>query len=313
MDSSSGFRGIFSVDVEDWYHILDIPSAPAMSGWEKLPARVESNFRRLLDLFSERNVRVTCFFLGWIAERFPHLVREAAGRGHEIASHGYAHELVFRMTPQRFREDAAKSRKVLEDLSGAMVCGYRAPGFSSTEESPWFFEELVAAGYLYDSSIFPAVRGHGGIPQAPVEPYVVSLPTGKIVEFPLTVADCMGTRLCFFGGGYLRLFPYWLVRKMGEKVSASGRPVIFYVHPREIDPEQPRLPMSAARRFKSYVHLNGTQRKIERILQDFSCTTFAEHLKTYGMPKKDVAVNLAMPGIALEQTRRVQTSPGSAS
>jgi len=312
MDSSSGFRGIFSVDVEDWYHILDIPSAPAMSGWEKLPARVESNFRRLLDLFSERNVRVTCFFLGWIAERFPHLVREAAGRGHEIASHGYAHELVFRMTPRQFREDAAKSRKVLEDLSGAMVCGYRAPGFSSTEESPWFFEELVAAGYQYDSSIFPAVRGHGGIPRAPVEPYVVSLPTGKIVEFPLTVADCMGTRLCFFGGGYLRLFPYWLVRKMGEKVSASGRPVIFYVHPREIDPEQPRLPMSAARRFKSYVNLNGTRRKIERILQDFSCTTFAEHLRTYGMPKKVVAANLGVAGAAWERTGSVQACSGSA-
>ncbi|MHB8525030.1 MAG: XrtA system polysaccharide deacetylase [Candidatus Acidiferrales bacterium] len=305
MDSSSGFRGIFSVDVEDWYHILDIPSAPAMPEWEKLPARVETNFRRLLDLFSERNVRVTCFFLGWIAERFPHLVREAAGRGHEIASHGYAHELVFRVTPQQFREDAAKSRKLLEDLSGKAVSGYRAPGFSSTEESPWFFDELVAAGYQYDSSIFPAVRGHGGIPKAPAEPYVVSVAAGKIIEFPLTVADYLGARLCFFGGGYLRLFPYWLVRKMGNQVSASGRPVIFYVHPREIDPDQPRLPMNASRRFKSYVNLNGTLRKIERILDDFSCTTFEEHLKIHGIPSKVVTANLGIAGVAWERTGSV--------
>jgi polysaccharide deacetylase family protein (PEP-CTERM system associated) len=293
--SPNAFNGILTVDVEDWYHILDIPSAPPISQWGNLPARVESNFLSLLDLFSEQEIRVTCFFLGWIAERFPHLVREAVHRGHEVASHGYAHELVFKVTPTEFREDASRSRKLLEDLSGKPVRGYRAAGFSSTRESPWFFEELLAAGYRYDSSVFPAGRGHGGIRHAPLEPFRVVLSGGEIVEFPLTVAKCMGTRLCFFGGGYLRLFPYWLVRKMGEKVSTSGRPVIFYIHPREIDPEHPRLSMNLLRRFKSYVNLNGTRRKIGLILKDFSFTTFSEYLDAHETLLKVVSPECGPP------------------
>jgi polysaccharide deacetylase family protein (PEP-CTERM system associated) len=304
MEGNSELQNIFTVDVEDWYHILDIPSAPAISEWAGLPARVEANFRNLLDLFSARNVRTTCFFLGWIAERFPHLVREAAERGHEVASHGYAHRLVFEMSPEEFREDAMKSRKLLEDLSGTRVQGYRAAGFSSTKDSPWFFEELVAAGYEYDSSIFPAERGHGGIPLAPLEPYIVATPSGTIAEFPLTVADCLGKRLCFFGGGYLRLFPYTLIRRMAKQVAASGRPVIFYVHPREIDPEHPRLPMKFSRRFKSYVNLRGTEEKIQRILADFSCTSFREHLKSRGMPKRVLTSDfMAMPELFLNTNR----------
>lgn len=304
MGSDSKLKNIFTVDVEDWYHILDIPSAPAISAWASLPVRVEANFRNLLDLFSAKNVRTTCFFLGWIAERFPHLVREAAERGHEVASHGYAHRLVFEMTAQEFREDAMKSRKLLEDLCGVRVQGYRAAGFSSTKDSPWFFEELVAAGYEYDSSIFPAERGHGGIPLAPLEPHMVATPSGTIAEFPLTVADCLGTRLCFFGGGYLRLFPYTLIRKMAKQVMASERPVIFYVHPREIDPQHPRLPMKFSRRFKSYVNLRSTQEKVQRILRDFSCTSFHEHLKLHGMPKRVVTSDFAtMPELFLNDNR----------
>lgn len=312
MDSNSELQNIFTVDVEDWYHILDIPSAPPLSAWASLPSRVEANFRRLLDLFSERNVRTTCFFLGWIAERFPHLVREAVERGHEVASHGYAHRLVFQMTPQEFREDAMKSRKLLEDLSGTPVQGYRAAGFSSTEGSPWFFEELVAAGYEYDSSIFPAERGHGGIPLAPLEPHVVSTSLGTIVEFPLTVADCMGKRLCFFGGGYLRLFPYWLIRKMAKQVAVSGRPVIFYVHPREIDPKHPRLAMKLSRRFKSYVNLNSTRMKVDRILADFPCTSFREHLKSHGVPQRVVTSDFAMMAeIFLNENRQAHSPTDS--
>lgn len=300
-------KNVFTVDVEDWYHILDIPSAPPLSTWDKLPSRVEANFLNLLDLFSERNVRVTCFFLGWIAERFPNLVCKAVERGHEVASHGYAHCLVFQMSRQQFQEDALKSRKLLEDLTGVGVQGYRAAGFSNTKQSPWFFEELATAGYLYDSSIFPAKRGHGGNPLAQREPYVVKTPSGEIIEFPVTVADCFGTRLCFFGGGYLRICPYSLIRTMAKRVRDSGQSVIFYVHPREVDPGHPRLAMSLTRRFKSYVNLTSTRSKVKRILADFPCTSFIEYLQLCGVPKRLVASDsMKIQGTFLDRDQRAQ-------
>jgi polysaccharide deacetylase family protein (PEP-CTERM system associated) len=271
-------QSIFSIDVEDWYHILDVPSAPALSEWDALPARVEANFLRMLDLLAETGSRATCFFIGHIAKRFPNLVREAKTRGHEIASHSYTHQLVYTMTPAEFLEDASRSRKVLEDISGGPVQGFRASGFSVTEGTPWFFEKLVEAGYAYDSSTFPASRGHGGLRSGQLEPHGRATPSGKLVEFPVTVAEILGKRLCFFGGGYLRLFPYPLVKRMSRAVLDSGRPVIFYVHPREIDPGHPRLPMSASRRFKTYVNLDTTEGKIRRILADFPVTTFGDFL-----------------------------------
>jgi polysaccharide deacetylase family protein (PEP-CTERM system associated) len=263
---------IFSVDVEDWFHILDVPSAPVLSEWAGLPSHVEKNFRKLLDIFSECNVQVTCFFLGWVGERFPHLVKEAVARGHEIASHGYGHQLVFQQTRDQFHNDVRNARLLLEDIAGTPVIGYRAPGFSTTEDTPWFFEALVDAGYQYDSSVFPAVRGHGGIRDGRREPH--RMDEVGLVEFPITVGDMMSKRVCFFGGGYLRLFPYWLIRKKAHEVLAEGRPVVFYIHPREIDPQHPRLPMSRKRTFKSYVNLDTTEWKVRRVLKDFPVTTF---------------------------------------
>ncbi|MGB7552863.1 MAG: XrtA system polysaccharide deacetylase [Candidatus Korobacteraceae bacterium] len=271
---------IFSVDVEDWFHILDHPSVPTIDQWASLPSRVERNFTKLLDLFSETNVQVTCFFLGWVAERFPHLVKEAANRGHEVASHGYGHRLVYELSRTNFYEDVRHARLLLEDVSGAEVVGYRAPGFSTTDETPWFFDALAEAGYRYDSSVFPAQRGHGGMPQGRREPHRVGEHV-ELLEVPITVADLLGKSMCFFGGGYLRLFPYWLIRKMALQVLAEARPVVFYIHPREIDPEHPRLPMSRARRFKSYVNLESTEVKLRRILHDFPVTTFKNVLSNY--------------------------------
>jgi polysaccharide deacetylase family protein (PEP-CTERM system associated) len=271
---------IFSVDVEDWFHILDVPSAPAISEWSRLPSRVETNFRKLLDIFSEHQVQVTCFFLGWIGERFPHLVKEAAARGHEIASHGYGHRLVFEQGRDEFYEDVRHARLLLQDIAGTPVVGYRAPGFSTTDETPWFFDVLAEAGYQYDSSVFPAARGHGGMPEGRRDPHRAGNDTG-IIELPITVADLLGKRMCFFGGGYLRLFPYWLIRKMARQVLAEGRPVVFYIHPREVDPAHPRLPMSRTRTFKSYVNLEGTEVKLRRVLHDFPVTTFQNALSTY--------------------------------
>ena len=270
---------IFSVDVEDWFHILDIPATPPMSQWDSLPSLVERNFRKLLDIFAEKDVRVTCFFLGWVAEKFPHLVKEAARRGHEIASHGYAHRLIYEMTPQEFLEDARRSKNLLEDLTGRPVLGYRSSGFSVTERTPWFFDMLIEAGYRYDSSIFPAPREHGGLATARFGPYRVTGSENALIEFPVTIKKVFGKPLCFFGGGYLRLFPYFLIRRMTSRVLQEGRPVIFYVHPREIDPKHPRLPMGAVRRFKSYVNLETTEGKIRRLTSEIEFTTFERFIR----------------------------------
>lgn len=286
---------IFSVDVEDWFHILDLRTTPNIASWSTLPSRVEGNFLRLLDLFSDscsgHPRQITCFFLGWIAERFPHLVREALARGHEIASHGYTHRLAYTMTRSDFREDVQRSKLLLEDISGTRVLGYRAPGFSSTKAIPWFFDELCASGYLYDSSVFPARRAHGGNPDSPLGPHYVA--EGSLIELPATVAELGPARMCFFGGGYLRLFPYRLIRQMSRRVLASGAPVMFYIHPREIDPYHPRIPMPFARRMKSYINLHTTQEKICSVMRDFPITSCWKFLSSSVFELSDTAPALS--------------------
>ena len=270
---------IFTIDVEDWFHILDLPSTPPLSQWDALPSRLEQNFLKLLDLLSEANTRATCFFLGWVAERFPNLVREAIRRNHEVASHGYSHQLAYQLTPNEFFEDAVRSKKLIEDVIGEPVLGYRASGFSVTEDTPWFFDKLINAGYRYDSSVFPARRGHGGLRSGRMSPYRLG-PSFEFVEFPVSVQPIAGRPICFFGGGYLRVFPYFLVRNMTRRVLDQGRPVIFYVHPREVDPKHPRLAMEWKRRFKSYVNLASTEGKIRKLVSEFPMITFREFLES---------------------------------
>jgi polysaccharide deacetylase family protein (PEP-CTERM system associated) len=274
-------KSILSIDVEDWFHILGLTSAPVLDTWSGLPSRVEGNFMALLDLADAGGAKVTCFFLGWVAERFPHLVREAAARGHEIASHGYAHELIYRQSPDEFLEDALKSRQLLESIVGGPVSGYRSAGFSPTESTPWFFDRLARAGYRYDSSVFPAVREHGGMGAAHLGPHMVRAGSAGIIEFPISVARVLGWPICFFGGGYLRLFPWSLIRRMARKVLGEGRPVVFYIHPREIDPCQPRLPMGLRRRFKCYVNLDTVKPKLQAIMREFELTTFGRFIEDH--------------------------------
>jgi polysaccharide deacetylase family protein (PEP-CTERM system associated) len=272
---------IFSVDVEDWFHTLDLPSTPDLSSWDLLPSRIERNFGRLLEIFSETQVHVTCFFLGWVARRFPHLVREAERRGHEVASHGYAHRLVYKMTPQEFQADALTAKKIIEDVVGHSISGYRCPGFSVTPKTPWFFEKLIEAGYQYDSSVFPGPRGHGGLKNGHHAPYWVGNSSEGLVEFPITTTKVLGIPMCFFGGGYLRLFPSLLIENVALKVLREGRPVIFYIHPREIDPHHARLPMNLRRRFKSYVNLKTTEAKLRRVLAEFEVSTFKAYMERH--------------------------------
>lgn len=295
---------VLSVDVEDWFHILDVPSTPPLSQWDAAPSRVERNFLALLEIFADEKTRVTCFFLGWVAAKFPHLVREAEAAGHEVASHGYAHQLVYKLTPDEFYQDAVASKKILEDIVGHEIVGYRAAGFSVTGQTSWFFEKLAEAGYWYDSSVFPAQRGHGGWREGQLAPHPAADLSGDLVEFPMTVTTVMGRRICFFGGGYLRLFPFWLTRHMAHRVLRENRPVLFYVHPREIDPEHPRLPMNMRRRFKSYVNLRTTEQKVRRLLAEFEFTTFRDLLADYA--RGEVVAPIKVLGDRSSVERRIR-------
>lgn len=203
-------------------------------------------------------------------------MREAADRGHEVASHGFAHQVVHGLSPAQFRDDISRAKVALEDATGRSVRGYRAPGFSITRDTPWAFDEIIAAGYSFDSSVFPAPHGHGGMPDVSRHPWVVRSAAGPLVEFPISVAGTPLGPQCFFGGGYLRLFPLRLVMKMAEQVRNDGRSVIWYIHPREIDPDHPRLRMPLQRRFRSYVNLRGTRAKLKAILASGNFATMGE-------------------------------------
>jgi polysaccharide deacetylase family protein (PEP-CTERM system associated) len=271
-------QSIFSIDVEDWFNLSGTGFEPPASEWDQLESRIERNLRGLLELLAAGGATATCFVVGYFAKRFPHLIREAAAAGHEIGSHSYFHRLVYQMSASEFYEDALATRKLLEDVSGRAVRGFRAPAFSVTEQTPWFFEKLVEAGYGYDSSVFPAPHQTGGLATARLEPHGVQTASGTIAEFPITAVRVLGRPMCFFGGGYLRLFPYRLIRTMAHAALNEGRPVIFYVHPREIDPEHPRLPLSARRKFTSYVNLRTTRPKIRQILRDFKVSSFDRYM-----------------------------------
>jgi polysaccharide deacetylase family protein (PEP-CTERM system associated) len=260
---------------------MDLNSTPKPDKWDSFPSYVEKNFLSILDILEEKQISSTCFFLGWVANRYPALVRSAIVRGHEVASHGFAHRLIYKSTPDEFLRDVSDAKKAVEDASGRKVLGYRAPGFSVTSETPWVFDVLIEAGYEYDSSVFPARRGHGGLDDGQLKPYVYTGSNGSLVEFPVSVVNVMGRNMCFFGGGYLRLFPLPIIRSMADKVLLEGRPVIFYVHPREIDKEAPRLPMGLTRRFKSYVNISTTRKKISSIMDSYDFCTFEQACKYF--------------------------------
>lgn len=279
-------KSLFSIDVEDWFHILDTPAAPHISEWSNLTSRVERNFFRLMEIFDRRQVKATLFFLGWIAQKYPALVKAAQNAGHEIASHGYNHRLVYEMSRTEFYEDILKSKKIIEDVTGCVVQGYRSPGFSADETIPWFLETIIEAGHIYDSSFFPAPRSHGGlrnyatIPKDKLVPHCISVKGNRLIEFPVSVVPVFGKPVCFFGGGYLRLFPFWLINKMAHRLTIKEMPIIWYLHPREIDPHHPRLKMSRYRQIKTYINIRSVEEKLEKILDQFQWVTFSEYIES---------------------------------
>jgi len=274
---------LFSVDVEEWFHILELDSHPNFKKWDKLPSRVENNFHRLLKLFSQKNVKVTCFFLGWIAEKYPQLVRTAYNDGHEIASHGYSHELIYNQSQDEFYNDIVKSKQIIESIVDCEVLGYRAPGFSYTQRTPWFYKTLIRAGFSYDSSVFPIKRQHGGINTDVIFPSKIELKddtfVGNIIEIPISISKILLFKMCFFGGGYFRLFPYKLIKNRANKIIFNNNPVIFYIHPRDIDTNQPILKMGIVRKFKTYINLEHTIAKLDKLFDGFQFITFESFVK----------------------------------
>jgi polysaccharide deacetylase family protein (PEP-CTERM system associated) len=269
---------IFTVDVEEYFQVHAFEGVIRRSQWPALPSRVEQNVDVLLDLLAENDVIATFFVLGWVAERHPHVVRRIAAAGHEIASHGWWHYRVTSLQPEEFREDIRSSKALLEDISGQHVTGYRAPSFSITPDSQFAFDVLLEEGYLYDSSIFPIRRSNYGWPGAPPIPHVKNCTNGSLLEFPLATSLLGPFRIPAAGGGYLRQFPLSLVQRAFREHSAEGVPAVFYIHPWELDPEQPRIRVGPLTRLRHYRGLGSSRACIQRLLQEFRFTSIAGRL-----------------------------------
>ena len=257
-----------TIDVEEWFNILDVPGEIPVEKWGEQADRLVPNMERLLDLLRKYNIRATCFWLGYFAEKYPDLVRRCAEEGHEIASHGYAHILAYKSSKEQFREDIGKTKDILENIIQKPVLGFRAAGFSTTQDSPWVFEEIRKAGYLYDSSCFPGPRTHGGMKSAPLDIHTIPTQHGDLLEIPQSMVTVFGHRINMVGGGYLRLYPYPIIKWGIRQLKKDNRPFVVYIHPREIDPGHPHLKMSLFRRFKSYVNLKTTFRKVSRLCEE---------------------------------------------
>lgn len=257
-----------SIDVEDYFQVSALAPHFPKSKWDSVECRVERNVDRILALLHEYGVKATFFTLGWIAERYPKIVRLIVMEGHELASHGFAHERASDLTRGAFLADVQLAKAVLEDIGGVDVRGYRAPSFSIGKQNPWAHEVLLEAGYEYSSSIYPVVHDHYGVPDAPRFPYKHE---SGLFEIPITTVHALGRNWPAGGGGYFRLLPYpmsrWCIRRVNEQ---DRRPAIFYFHPWELDPEQPRVAEASAKsRFRHYVNLDKTEARLARLLADF--------------------------------------------
>lgn len=269
-----------TVDVEDYFHVSAFADAIDPADWPRMESRVEANTRRLMDLFDEHGVRITFFVLGWVAERHPALVREIVQRGHELACHGYSHQLVYRQDPELFRSETLRSKDILEQTGQVPVRGYRAASYSITRSSQWALEILAEAGFEYDSSIFPVRHDRYGIPGAGRWPHRIELDSGRsLTEFPLSTVRWLGTTLPMAGGGYFRLYPYALSRAGLRHINRSeAMPFVFYLHPWEVDPDQPRIPAKLLSRFRHYNNLHRCESRLRRLLADFSFSTMHDVL-----------------------------------
>lgn len=269
------WKNVFSVDVEDYFHAEAFSDIVPRSQWDSYESRVVNNTHRLLDLCSELQVEGTFFVLGWVAERFPDLVREIANRGHELACHSYWHRLIYKIDPKEFRDDTYRAKQAIEQAAGVQVYGYRAPTYSIVVGSLWATDILAELGFTYDSSIFPIIHESYGIPDAPRFPFHIDTVSGPLLEYPIATFRLWGsTHLPFGGGGYLRLLPHWYNRFGFRQAQTERLPVISYIHPWEIDPQQPRLNGRLKSRLRHYTNLSKTFSRLEQMLRQGGFTSF---------------------------------------
>jgi polysaccharide deacetylase family protein (PEP-CTERM system associated) len=266
-----------TVDVEDYFHVSAFENTINKSDWNKLPLRVEQNTYRLLELFEKHGVKSTFFTLGWVAERCPNLIKAIVDQGHELASHGFAHQRITEMTKNDFVTDVKNSKNILEQLSGTEVIGYRAPSFSINDSNTWVYEKLIELGFEYSSSTYPIQHDLYGVPNWPRFMYErpENINGKKIIEIPIPTLCKSNINTGIGGGGYFRLYPYWLSKRRIEKFHhQEKKPYSFYFHPWEIDPDQPRVKEAPLKsKFRHYINLSRMEGKLEQLLKDYKWDT----------------------------------------
>ncbi|MBS1817547.1 MAG: DUF3473 domain-containing protein [Acidobacteria bacterium] len=273
-----------SVDVEDYFQVSAFDSVVSRGNWDQYESRVVANTRRLLELLARTKTTSTFFILGWVAERHPSLVREIVAQGHEVASHGYHHQLAYLLTPQQFREDVRSAKATLEALTGQAVLGYRAPSYSIVQSNLWALDVLIEEGYVYDASIFPIRHDRYGIPDATRHIHELKRQAGTLLEFPVSTVRMGNINLPVTGGGYFRLLPYQWTRWGIRRVNNEGQPAMFYVHPWEIDPDQPRMDVGRLTRVRHYGGLSTTEQRLAKLLQQFRFASVSSVMNLTGVP-----------------------------
>lgn len=275
-----GILNALSVDVEDWFHVSLFRHHIKRSEWNELENTVVSNVCKILDLFDRHNAKATFFILGWVAERYPEIVVAIKEHGHEIASHGYGHQVIYEQSRDEFYEDVHRSIEILEGITGEKIKGYRAPSYSITRKSLWAWEKLVKLGLTYDSSVFPIKHDLYGIADAPRFPFNVYLDGNqKLVEFPISTIKLFGKNVPMAGGGYLRLYPYWFFKYGISKLNAEGKPAVIYFHPWELDPQLPRINVGRMKRIRHYGNLALMEERIANLLKSFRFGTVDQVLQ----------------------------------
>ncbi len=280
--SSPELKHILSIDLEDYFHVEAFAGVVSRDDWDRYPARVEHNCHLLLDLFDKHSVKATFFVLGWIAQRFPRLVREVHERGHELACHSYWHRKVSSLSPVEFRADTRAACDAIEQAASVRVMGYRAPTWSVTPQCLWALDILSEEGFTYDSSIFPIRHDLYGIPGASRHPYYhTARHGGRLLELPPATVRIRGRNFPAAGGGWFRMLPFGYTKWAFRRFEHEGTPLVFYLHPWEIDPDQPRIAAPLKSRLRHYTNLDRTKARLEHLLQSFKFQTFRDYLKLY--------------------------------
>jgi polysaccharide deacetylase family protein (PEP-CTERM system associated) len=305
---------VITVDVEDYFHASAFDRVVRRDQWGSLESRVSASTDRLLAMFADAGVTATFFVLGWVGERFPELLTRILDNGHEVACHSYAHRLIYELSPREFRADVRRAKLVLEAATGKPVVGFRAPSYSITERSLWAFDILIEEGFTYDSSLFPVHHDRYGMPSAPRHVHVVDRNGSLIWELPPSTVRWAGINLPMAGGGYLRLLPFaWTKRGIRRINRVEAKPAIFYVHPWELDPVQPRLPVSPMTRIRHYHNLGRTEHRLDQLLRQFRFASVRDVMpEVHRPPRLGATTGAGLDGARSDHPLAIEGAVGGA-